>query len=65
MKSVNRILLARRHRRLRLDDLARLRLPLAKVSPFVVTADHTPRTLDRADLRARLVPPPRQADLFG
>jgi hypothetical protein len=30
-----------------------------------VTADHTPRLLDRADLRARLVPPPRQADLFA
>ncbi len=33
---------ARRHRRLRMDDLARLRLPLAKVAPFVIAADHHP-----------------------
>jgi len=65
VKSVGRILQARRHRRLRLDDLARLGLSLAKLSAFVVTADHTPRLLDRVDLRARLVPPPRQADLFA
>ena len=65
VKSVGRILQARRHRRLRMDDLARLRLPLAKLAPFVITADHRPRTLDRADLRARLVPPPAQRDLFA
>ncbi len=42
VKSAGRILAARRHRRLRLDDLARLRLPLAKLLPFIVTPDHTP-----------------------
>ena len=51
VKSVDRILLARRHRRLRLDDLARLRVSIAKIAPFVVAADHTPgRTLDSAGL---------------
>ena len=49
---------ARRHRSIRSDDLARLRLPLAKLLPFLVTADHHPRggLLDRADLR-RIVAP--------
>ncbi len=66
VKTVNRLLQARRHRRLRLDDLARLRLPVAKIAPFVVTADHTPgATLDADALRARLTPKPAQPDLFG
>jgi putative DNA modification/repair radical SAM protein len=52
VKSANRLITARRHRRLRMADLARLRLPLRKLAPFIVTADHTPgRTLD-----ARVIP---------
>ena len=40
--------------------------PLAKLAPFVVTADHTPgATLDDARLQARLVPAAEQMDLFG
>jgi putative DNA modification/repair radical SAM protein len=47
VKSADRLITARRHRRLRMADLARLRLPLRKLAPFIVTADHTPgRTLD-------------------
>ncbi|TDH59851.1 putative DNA modification/repair radical SAM protein [Dankookia rubra] len=57
-KTVDRLLSARRHRSIRSDDLGRLRLPLAKLLPFLVTADHRPRggLLDRADLR-RIVAP--------
>ncbi|MBK1661412.1 putative DNA modification/repair radical SAM protein [Paracraurococcus ruber] len=57
-KTVNRLLSARRHRSLRSDDLARLKLPLAKLLPFLVTADHRPRggLLDRADLRTLVAP---------
>ncbi len=62
VRSVDRILLARRHRRLRLDDLRRLRLSLAKVAPFVVTADHVSRGLDSVKLPSRL---PRQGALFA
>jgi putative DNA modification/repair radical SAM protein len=58
VKSVDRILRARRHHRLRLEDLARLRLSLPKVSPFVVTADHVPRLTDSPNLA-------RQLSLFG
>lgn len=57
-KTVERILAARRHRAIRAEDLARLRVPLAKVLPFLVTADHRPRAalLDGAALRDRLTP---------
>jgi predicted DNA-binding helix-hairpin-helix protein len=57
-KTVDRLLSARRHTRIRSEDLARLRLPLGKLLPFLVTADHQPRggLLDRADLR-RIVAP--------
>ena len=49
-----------------MDDLARLRLSMAKVAPFVVAADHQPGgLLDSARLQQRLVPKPMQADLFG
>ena len=66
-RNVKRILAARRHGALWLDDLARLRSPLRKLLPFVQVADHHPRgALDRPDrLRAQLAPPPRQAGLFG
>ena len=66
-RNVKRILAARRHGALRLDDLARLRSPLRKLLPFVQVTDHHPRgALDRPDrLRAQLAPPPRQAGLFG
>ena len=56
-KSVERILQARRWRRLRVADLAALRVAVRRALPFVVTADHTPsaRVLDAADLRERLL----------
>ncbi len=66
VKSVGRLLQARRHQRLRMEDLARLRLPMAKVAPFVVTLDHQPGgLLDSARLQQRLVPKAQQMDLFG
>ena len=66
VKAVARILASRRHRRLRLDDVARLTVSIAKLRPFLVTADWRPTALvDRADLRARLAPPAQQLDLFA
>ena len=66
VKSVSRLIQARRHQKLRMDDLARLRLPMAKVAPFVVTLDHQPGgLLDSARLQQRLVPKAQQMDLFG
>ncbi|HVE53389.1 MAG TPA: putative DNA modification/repair radical SAM protein [Ramlibacter sp.] len=42
VKAVDRLLLARRVRRVRSDDLQRLHVPVQKVLPFVVLADHRP-----------------------
>ena len=62
VKTVDRLLLARRHRRLRMEDLARLRLPLGKIGPFIVAANHQPRaSLDSALLSSRLVKPAQLA----
>ena len=65
VKTVQRLLQSRRVRQLRADDLARLHVPLRKVLPFVLLADHQPGAmLDAANLAARLAPPPVQAGLF-
>ncbi|MES2533595.1 MAG: putative DNA modification/repair radical SAM protein [Pseudomonadota bacterium] len=66
VKSVDRLLAARRVRGLRSADLGRLHLPLAKVMPFIQLPDHRPgRALDAVDLAARLRPAPVQASLFS
>ena len=66
VKSVNAILKARRHRRVTMEDLARLRLPLSKISAFIVAQGHHPgAALDSDRLRQRLVPKPVQADMFA
>ena len=66
VRTVDRILAARRVRALRFEDLARLKVSMRKVAPFIVLPDHRPvRLLDRADLRQRLAPAPRQLDLFA
>ena len=65
VQTVDRLLAARRVRRLRHADLTRLHVPLKKVLPFVEAADYRPgRALDAADLAARLAPPPAQRSLF-
>ncbi|MFO6447172.1 putative DNA modification/repair radical SAM protein [Erythrobacter sp. NE805] len=65
-KAVARILAARRHRSLRLDDVARLTTSLPKVRPFICTVDWRPTLLtDRADLRLRLTPKVEQLELFA
>jgi len=53
VKSAGRLIQARRHRRLRMDDLARLRLPVTKLMPFVVTVDHHPNAVDSTRLVRR------------
>ena len=64
--AVKRILAARRHRTMRLDDVARLTLSIAKVRPFITTCDWRPTMLtDRADLRRMLAPKQQQLELFA
>ena len=65
-RNVQRIIRARRSGPLRVPDLARLRLSLRKVLPFVELPDHHPRQQldDPNRLRASLTPPPEQTTLF-
>jgi len=66
VRSVNRIVAARRWRRVRIDDLARIRVPLARVLPFVQTDDHVPRGNRSPDSSAlRTIMTPRQLDMFA
>jgi putative DNA modification/repair radical SAM protein len=62
-KTVDRLLIARRHRTIRAGDLARLGVSLGKVLPFVVLPDHRPRDLDAPSLERTLRPEPRQLEL--
>ena len=64
-RGVDAILAARKHRRLTLDDLRRLRISTRKVRPFLdLPGSDAARWLDRIDLRARMKPP-EQLELFG
>jgi putative DNA modification/repair radical SAM protein len=63
-KTVDRLIAARRHRTIRSEDLVQLRLPLAKLMPFVVLGNHQPsKLLDSARLSALLRPKPLQMQL--
>ncbi len=65
VRSVERILTVRRWRRLRMDDLGRLRIALRRALPFIVVVDHSPRGLpDALDLRERITNR-SQLDMFA
>lgn len=65
VRTVDKLLAMRAHRRIRYQDLAKLRVAVGKVAPFVETVDYRPRAdNDSSTLRAQLTTP-RQADLFG
>ena len=67
VKTVDRILQARRWHTVRLADLLRMRVALRKVLPFIETPDHRPRRgeLEDEGLQARLAVPAQQLELFG
>ena len=58
VRNVDRIIVTRRSRAIRLADLAALRAPMKRVTPFVITADNNPDAflIDRLDLRAHVAP---------
>lgn len=66
VRNVARILKIRRYHRLRLEELARLRVSLEKVRPWVIAADHNPDALriDADDLSQRARPKSIQLGLF-
>jgi putative DNA modification/repair radical SAM protein len=61
--SVDKLLAARLHRRLRRVDLLALGPAARRALPFLVAVDHRPRAADVQRL-AQPAPPPRQAALF-
>ena len=67
VKTVDLLLQARRWHKIRLHDLARLKVSLKKVMPFIETVDHTPRGhgLEDENLRARFAVPAEQLDFFA
>jgi putative DNA modification/repair radical SAM protein len=66
VKAVDRILASRRWRKLRLEDVARLTVSVAKVRPFLIAEGWRPTLLsDRADLSAWTKPATSQLELFA
>jgi putative DNA modification/repair radical SAM protein len=64
VRSVERLIEARRQKRLRLEDVRRVARSVKKLKPFIVAEDWRPVALaDRADLREALAVP-RQPSLF-
>ncbi len=65
-KAVKAILASRRHRILRLEDIARFTNSVRKLQPFIVTADWRPRILaDALDIDAFVKPRAQQLELFA
>jgi len=64
-KSVGKIIESRRFRRLRLEDVGRLCVSIAKVRSFIMAEGWSPgKSTDDAHLRAKLTPQPKQLSLF-
>jgi putative DNA modification/repair radical SAM protein len=65
-RNVSRILKIRRYHRIRLEDLAKLRVVLNRARWFVTTADHNPNVflIDAVDLEELLKPKNRQLSFF-
>jgi predicted DNA-binding helix-hairpin-helix protein len=65
VRNVERLLELRALKTLRYTDLVRLRVPMKRVAPFIVTVDHRPRgDVESATLRPSLRSG-AQGDLFG
>ncbi|OYX37678.1 MULTISPECIES: putative DNA modification/repair radical SAM protein [unclassified Sphingomonas] len=65
-RAVGAILTSRKHRRLRLADIGKLTVSVAKLRPFIVAEDWRPVSLsDKADLRPLVAPKAEQLELFA
>jgi putative DNA modification/repair radical SAM protein len=69
IRTTKRLVELRRQRRIRYEDLTRLRCVLAKARPFIITSDYHPRQAESSsiDLREQLrdKPQPQQMALWG
>jgi putative DNA modification/repair radical SAM protein len=66
LRNARRLVELRRLRRIRWEDLSRLRCSMKKIAPFIVTADYTPRQGAAASelLRRKLADAPQQLNLW-
>ena len=65
VKTVERLLQARHWKAIRIPDLARLRVSLKKILPFIQTADHRPKLLDSDVLPTLFLRETEQLNLFS
>ncbi|MDR6147712.1 putative DNA modification/repair radical SAM protein [Sphingomonas sp. SORGH_AS870] len=66
VKAVDRIIATRQWRRLRLEDVGRLTVSIAKLRPFLIAEDWRPVALaERADLKPLVKPRGKQLELFA
>ena len=65
VRNVDRIIRIRRWHTIRLDDLARLRVPLSKAMPFVIAVDHIPHVLERDGAVEQITVSQKQFELFA
>jgi len=65
VRNAQRIVAIRRHTKVRISDLIKIRVSLKKCLPFIITADHQPANyeLDPEKLRAIYAPQARQLEL--
>ena len=65
VRNAQRIVAIRRHTKVRIADLIKIRVSLKKCLPFIITADHQPANyeLDPEKLRAIYAPQARQLEL--
>jgi putative DNA modification/repair radical SAM protein len=64
VRNVDRLIQIRRWHRVTLADLARLRVPLKKITPFIIAADHRPVLVGSRAWNAA-VRPEKQMELFA
>ena len=66
VRAVDRLIAARRFRRLRLEDVGRLTVSIAKVRPFIEAEGWRPTALtERSNLQEMLRPKAKQLELFA
>lgn len=65
VRTVDKLIAARRWRRLRQADLQALKLPWARLAPFVLLADHRPGAGDARRVVQAAAPAPVQGELFA
>ncbi len=67
MRNVERILQMRRFRKLKLEDLGKLHIPMNRAKYFVITADHNVslNLLDSPHLKQAASPKHEQLELFS